>query len=222
MKEQYFSDENLAQVTQSLLQSACDKSHQRNLFLKPEKSALIVLDMQNYFLEPSSHAFIPSAPAIIGNIQKLVEIFISKSRPVIFTRHVNSGEDAGMMKKWWKDLLLISDPASEIIPQLIEYDADVIVKTQYDAFYNTELEEMLRNNGVEHIVICGVMTHLCCESTARSAFVRGFMVHFPLDGTATYNREFHLSTIRNLSHGFASILTVQDVMNQMVRDAEDN
>jgi bifunctional isochorismate lyase/aryl carrier protein len=56
------------------------------------------------------------------------------------------------------------------------------------------------------------MTHLCCETTARAAFTRGFQVFFPIDGSATYTREFHLATLRNLGHGFASLVTVQSLM----------
>ena len=56
------------------------------------------------------------------------------------------------------------------------------------------------------MVVSGVMTHLCCETTARSAFVRGFEVFFLIDGTATYNKEHHLATLLNLSHGFANLV----------------
>jgi len=47
------------------------------------------------------------------------------------------------------------------------------------------------------------MTHLCCESSARSAFMRGFEVLFTIDGTATYREDFHRAAILNLAHGFA-------------------
>jgi isochorismate hydrolase len=56
------------------------------------------------------------------------------------------------------------------------------------------------------------MTHLCCETSARSAFMRGFEVFFPIDGTATYNRDFHLATLRNLAHGFATMTTVRELL----------
>ena len=68
-----------------------------------------------------------------------------------------------------------------------------------------------RGQQVTDVVITGVMTHLCCETTARSAFVRGYRVWFPVDGTATFNLDFHLGTLRALAHGFASIPLVRDV-----------
>ncbi|MCP4152595.1 MAG: isochorismatase family protein, partial [bacterium] len=68
---------------------------------------------------------------------------------------------------------------------------------------------------ITRVIITGVMTHLCCETTARSAFVRNFEVYFTIDATATYNREFHKSTLLNLSHGFASPVLTSDILNLM-------
>ena len=87
----------------------------------------------------------------------------------------------------------------------------VIRKTQYDAFYRSGLEKALREKGIKRIVIAGVMTHICCETTARSAFVRGYEVIFPVDSTATYNIDFHKATFLNLSHGVVTPLLVEDL-----------
>ena len=64
-------------------------------------------------------------------------------------------------------------------------------------------------------MIAGVLTHLCCETTARSAFVRGFKVFFTVDGTATYYEDFHRATLLNLSHGFAVPVLVDDIRKKM-------
>lgn len=103
------------------------------------------------------------------------------------------------------------DPKSALIPELDIPSAVLLNKTQYDAFYETDLNEILARNHISQVVITGVMTHLCCETTARSAFVRGFNVFLPVDATATYNREFHQSSLQNLSHGFAVPLLTEDV-----------
>jgi isochorismate hydrolase len=70
----------------------------------------------------------------------------------------------------------------------------------------------MRQSRVSQVVICGVMTHLCCESTARSAFMHGFEVFFPVDGSATYNQAYHQATLLNLSHGFATLTTVAEIL----------
>lgn len=200
--------------------------------------------MQRYFLEAESHAFVPSAPAIVPGIQRLVQGYSDCSLPVFFTRHVNTLEDAGLMSSWWRELITTDNPLHGIIDDLIPPTPGdqqskfnnrqstiidpqsasrnpespiVIQKTQYDAFYRTGLEAALRERGVRQVVVCGVMTHLCCETTARSAFVRGFEVFFTVDGTATYNERFHLGTLINLSHGFAAPVLVAEVLSALER-----
>ncbi|MCK4236598.1 MAG: isochorismatase family protein, partial [Candidatus Krumholzibacteria bacterium] len=101
---------------------------------------------------------------------------------------------------------------NEIIAELATSKATVIRKTQYDAFYGTSLDDVLKESGTRQLVITGVMTHLCCETTARTAFVRGFAVFFPVDGTATYNEDFHGAALLNLSHGFAVPVLVSDLL----------
>jgi len=181
----------------------------------PEKSALLILDMQKVFLSEKSHAFIPSSLALVMRIRKLAEIFQEIRLPIILTRHVNSEENAGLMMQWWKNLIREEDEFSEIIPELNIPSAVLIQKTQYDGFYQTVLEKVLREKNVCQVVIAGVMTHLCCETTARSAFIRGFQVFFPIDGTATYSEDLHLSTLINLSHGFAVPVLMEELQSTL-------
>jgi bifunctional isochorismate lyase / aryl carrier protein len=125
---------------------------------------------------------------------------------VINTRHGNTPADAGMMAAWWGRVLEAGSPAAEIDPRIAAAGMHVLAKTQYDAFHATDLESQLRDAAVSQVVVTGVMTHLCCETTARSAFVRGFGVFFPVDATATYNRELHMASLHNLGHGFAELV----------------
>ena len=97
----------------------------------------------------------------------------------------------------------------------------VLRKSQYDAFYQTALENSLQKKGVSQVVITGVMTHLCCETTARSAFVRGFEVFFIVDGTATYNEDHHMATLRNLSHGFATLMLAEEVQEMLHKQVQN-
>ncbi|KAM0923587.1 hypothetical protein ACQ4PT_005428 [Festuca glaucescens] len=70
----------------------------------------------------------------------------------------------------------------------------------------TGLEETLRGMGVDEVIVAGVMTNLCCETTARDAFVRGFRVFFSADATATASRDLHEATLVNMAYGFAYIV----------------
>jgi isochorismate hydrolase len=210
MKERYFTPESLEQKSIELQGKLAGREHAARF--EPDRSALLVLDMQRYFLEAASHAYVPSAEAIVPSICKLAQAYAARGLPVIYTQHLNTPQNAGSMARWWGELLTAENPLSAIAPAFDPSIGTLIQKSQYDAFYNTPLENLLQQRDVTQLVISGVMTHLCCETTARSAFVRGFDVFFLIDGTATYAEEFHLSTLRNLSHGFAVPMRTEDIL----------
>lgn len=217
MKEPYFTTETIAQRAREMLELVRSLRERHPFDFRPERAALLVLDMQRYFLEEASHASIPSARAVLPKIEELIVAFAKRGRPVILTRHINTKEDAGQMGKWWRELIREEDPLSELIPGLFPGNGLIIEKGQYDAFYKTPLEELLRGEGVEQLAISGVMTHLCCETTARAAFVRGFKVFFVIDGTATYNADFHRATLLNLAHGFAHPVLAEELIAALGR-----
>lgn len=216
MKEKYFTPVNIKEKAQSISDKLKKYSGNKDSGFKPEKSALLILDMQDYFLDKNSHAYIPSAEAIISNIQNLRNVFLKNNQPVIFTQHINTEENAGCLLLRWKDIIRKENDLSEITPKFDRQGALIIQKTQYDAFHETNLENFLKEKNISQIVITGVMTHLCCETTARSAFVKGFFVFLPIDGTATYNEDFHRSTFINLSHGFTAPILCEEIEKKFV------
>lgn len=203
-RESYFRPETIRAKSRAMLDSlASFRARHADIVFRPDRAVLLVLDMQDYFLRAGSHAFIPSALAILPNIQMLINSFNAAERPVIFTQHINTEANAGMMSRWWRDVIRAESPDSAITTSLDTSSGILLQKSQYDAFHQTDLEAILRGRGVEQVVVTGVMTHLCCETTARSAFVRGFEVFFCVDGTATYTEEVHRASLLNLAHGFA-------------------
>lgn len=215
MKTHYFSPGTIATKSKEFLDALPAKRRLNSSGFNPDRAALIILDMQKYFLDASSHAFVPSAPAILPGIRRLVEAFRKRNQPVVLTRHLNTAKNSGEMADWWADLIRENDPASEIIPELEKFGTLRIKKSQYDAFHKTALEEQLKSLGISQVLISGVLTHLCCETTARGAFMRGFKVFFVVDGTATYYEDFHRATLLNLSHGFAVPVLGEDIQHAM-------
>ena len=210
-KIKYFTDNSISREAETIYQNLDDQFDLHKDQLIPQKSALLILDMQEFFLNENSHAFIPSAQAIIKSINSLVELFINNNLPIIITKHINTKENAKQMDYWWRDFLTEDSEFSQLITEFKIPQAELIIKSQYDAFYDSNLDEILQKNKIEQVIITGVMTHLCCETTARSAFVNGYNVFFPIDGTATYNEEFHLATLTNLAHGFANITLTKNL-----------
>jgi len=107
---------------------------------------------------------------------------------------------------------------AEIHPGLAPLSEEkVVYKHRYSAFYNTDLETALRCLEVTDLIITGVMTNLCCESTARDAFFRDYRVFFPLDATGAANEELHLATLKNLAYGFAFVTTTDEILGGLFR-----
>ncbi|UCD92011.1 MAG: isochorismatase family protein [Methanobacteriota archaeon] len=177
-------------------------------------SALLVIDMQDFFLSEESHAFVPSSKFIVPNVQALIEAYKKEGLPVVFSRHAHKGpEDLGMMGKWWSDPMMDDDPFTKISDSMNVGDSDILVrKTRYSMFHGTKLADMLRDKGVKKVVITGVTTHLCCESTARAAFMLDFEVYSVIDGTATWEDDMHLASLRTSSHGFSVPVTTKEVL----------
>lgn len=215
MKEKYFSDDNIGQESQEMIEEVKYYSGIRMYKADVEHMALLVVDMQNYFLNDTEHAFIPSAPVVMPNILKIMKVCKGLGIPMILTRHLNSKDDAGLMGIRWHEVIKEEDPRSEIHEDIAKAGGKVLNKSQFDAFYNTDLEQQLRDAGVKQIIMTGVMTNLCCETTARSAFVKGFEVIMPVDATAAYNYEFHLATFLNMAYMFSRPLTSKALIELM-------
>jgi len=212
MKERYFTPESIHTLSSRWLKAYARPKRLKSQPFDINRAALLVLDMQEYFLNPESHAYIPSAKAILPGINQAISYFRTNHRPIIATKHVNSINDAGMMASWWSEIMTENHLMIGLHPDLDLKEEEIIQKKQYDAFYQSELTTFLDSSQIDQLVISGVMTHLCCETTARTAFVQGYEVYFLVDGTATYNQKFHMATLQNLAHGFAVLTSVEDLV----------
>jgi isochorismate hydrolase len=217
LKERYFTPETIEAKAKAMRQAAMGRRSGGRFRFAPQRSALLVLDMQAYFLEATSHAHVPCANTILPGLGQLAKAYAARGLPVIYTRHVNTEENAGLMSRWWSELIRDENPLSKISAELDLSRGIILEKSQYDAFYRTDLDERLRHMGVKQVVIGGVMTHLCCETTARAAFGRGFEVLFLVDGAATYTEAFHQASLLNLAHGFAELWLVAEILEDLAK-----
>ena len=213
----YVTENSLAQKTESWLASIAPYNR-RDLRLIADKAALLVVDMQNYFLHESGHAFLGGGKAVVPTVGRVIDGFREAGRPILYTRHVHNpdGSDAGIMGWWWRDMIVEGTTDSEILESLAPRPEDrVICKHRYSAFYETDLDSELRNRGIEDIVIAGVMTNLCCESTARDGFYRDYRMFVLADGTGTVTEEMHLASLMNLAYGFAQVSAAGEIISQL-------
>ncbi|MCX6641217.1 MAG: cysteine hydrolase [bacterium] len=213
----YVTPETLPTLTQIWLEKI-EQFNQQAMVLNPSQSALLVIDMQPFFLDPQSPTFACGGLAILPNVKELLTTFRRLNRPVIFTRHVHHPAklDAGIMEWWWEGMCTEGSPESEIHPELAPLPQEkVIFKHRYSAFYNTDLETVLRCLKISDLVITGVLTNLCCESTARDAYFRDYRVFFPADGSGSINEEMHLASLLNIAFGFAKVTSCEEILHQL-------
>ena len=213
----YVTPQTLAGKTEEWLEKIAP-FNQHTLQLNREKSALLIVDMQEFFLAPQSPTFTCGGLAILPVIKRLAGAFRANNRPIIYTKHVHHPDhlDSGIMGWWWEGMCIEGSPKSEIHPEIAPLPVDkVILKHRYSAFYNTDLETILRCLKVEDLVISGIMTNMCCESTTRDAYYRDYRVFFLADGTGSINEEMHLASLLNLAFGFAYVTTADRIIREL-------
>ncbi|OGP74222.1 MAG: hypothetical protein A2V86_13915 [Deltaproteobacteria bacterium RBG_16_49_23] len=188
---------------------------ERKAVVNPGRACLLVIDMQNYFKKIT--------PPVLGNILKVIRSCHQKEIPIIFTRHGHKDsaqEEGGELKEWWGQVILQGSEDWKFIPEIpIDSKDTILPKKHYSAFLETDLTRILQSKKVRDVIISGVMTNLCCETTARDAFMRGYRIFFLIDGTATGKSDHHLSTLKNLGFGFAYLLTTDELIQMLKKRA---
>ncbi|MCF2144728.1 MAG: cysteine hydrolase [Candidatus Heimdallarchaeota archaeon] len=220
-RENYFTAKNKTEkVAEWLTLLSGYYSSKRKLPFEPEKAALLIIDMQEFFTAANAPAFLPAAETIIPEIRRLKEYFLKHHRPVILTKFYlkrEQQEPPNIMIKWWGKTLFEDNPFVEIDPRIADEKALTLYKPMYDAFYQTTLENILKENNIRQVILTGVATHLCVETTARSAFVRNFTVFLPVDAIASYTEEMHLNTLKAAAHGFGIPVSTNDLVEKSVK-----
>jgi len=163
--------------------------------IAPHQTAFLVMDMQYDFLEPTSPLRVPEGLDLIDGLRELIDICRAKGIEVIFTASVYApgDEDLGRMGQLFPglkgaDTLRKGSQGAQIHERLAPRPEELTVeKPRYSAFFRTGLDDYLRGRGIDTLIIGGVCTNVCCESTARDALFRDYRVFFLADGTATYD-----------------------------------
>jgi len=190
-----------------------------HLVLEPDRCALLVVDMLHYFAAPEGRAYLPAAEVIVKNVKSLLQAWRARSGTVVFTRHCHeSDRDLGMLGRFFSDHIRCGFPEAEIIPELTpEPHEPIFRKTTYDAFHGTDLEDYLRDRDVSQVLVAGVLTHMCCETTARAAFVRGFEVFVPVDATASSCELLHRNSLLSMADSVAVLYSCAEVVTSCGR-----
>jgi nicotinamidase-related amidase len=146
----------------------------------PERTAVIVVDMQKGFCHPDGSLHAPGSENAIEPIAAFLDDAREAGASVIFTRDVHPSEQFEGTHYYdefdrWGEHLLEGSWETDIVEGLVVEESDhVVTKHTYDAFYETELEGWLRAHGIEDLLICGTLANVCVLHTASSAGLRDF------------------------------------------------
>lgn len=190
--------------------------------------ALVVVDMQNLFVETGQPLAIPRALAIVPTINGLVSAVRACSGAIIWTRH--TFDPAYAPPPWFEALvgpeataaLQLLRPGSrphEIFGALRRQPEDLVIdKHRMSAFVSRDsnLDAVLRVRGIDTLIVAGTVTNFCCQGTARDAMMRDYRVLFTTDGTAARNDEDQQATLVDLQRmGFFDLRTASALSDEL-------
>jgi len=194
------------------------------------RTALIVVDMQNYFVAEGRHAEIPAARGIVPNINRLARSLRAAGGTVVWIQTSAAGalETWGNHHKYMltpertKTRLAHLDETAEgfaLYPKLEALPTDLrIKKVKFSAFISgsSDIDAKLRGRGIESLLIAGTLTNVCCESTARDAMMLDYRVIMASDCNATLSDEAHAAALNNFIVYFGDVMTADDAIARLV------
>lgn len=198
----------------------------------PAHTALIVIDVQNDFCAPGG--MMDKEGLDLGPVQvmaaqmpKLIGGARAAGALVVFVRNIYSSEDNLYLSDSWLEQASRRRKGSyteRAVCAAGSWEGDffegvqplpqepIVTKHRYSAFYNTDLDTILRSHGIRTIVLAGVATNVCVETTAREGFVRDYYIVFLEDGTATYSDAEQAATLRTIDKYFGEVSPIAAVL----------
>jgi nicotinamidase-related amidase len=172
----------------------------------PARTALVVVDMQNDFVREGGSLRVPDAEATIPAIRTLLELARGSGMKVVFTQDTHTDGDP----EWaiWPKHAREGSWGWEIVDALAPHqDETVIRKVRYDGFYGTSLDHLLRQWGVDTLVLCGTVANICVHYTAASAALRWYSVIVVKDAVSALDPFDLESSLRQTAFLFAGRVT---------------
>jgi nicotinamidase-related amidase len=197
--------------------------------LDPARTAMIVVDMQNDFVADGAPLQSKQANAMVGELAETLDFCRAHGIKVVYTTHVHrdDGSDMGMYDDLYPPIaeraaLIDGTEGVQIYPGLAPAPGEhVIKKHRYSGFFATDLDLILREWGVDTVVITGTTTENCCHATARDAMFHNYRVAFLSDATGTFDYpdlgygalsadEVHRATLAILAFSTAHVMTAAE------------
>ena len=199
--------------------------------VQPAHSAVLIVDVQNDFCAEggamhSEGRDLALVQAMVPRLARLVEAARVARVPCVWIRNVYNTDPNWYLSEVWLEQasrrrrgLYVERPVCEsgawngdfygVTPRL---DEVIVTKHRYGAFESSDLDLVLRSRGIRTVIMTGVATNVCVETTARQAFLRDYYVVFTRDCTATYSEAEHEATLGNIDQFFGQVARSDEVI----------
>jgi ureidoacrylate peracid hydrolase len=195
--------------------------------LDMRRTAHVVVDLQNAFMEPGAPVEVPTAREIVPNVNAISTAVRDRGGQNIFLRMTVDEESRSSWSTFFRYLNKpdVAEATARALtrgahhwllwPELEITDRDLTVdKTRFGAFVPgaSRLHEILQHRGIDTLIITGTLTNCCCESTARDAMQMNYKILFVADATATFTDAEHNATLENIASLFGDVMTTQELL----------
>lgn len=193
------------------------------------RTAVVMVDMQNMYLEQDRRDLYGWPPIwefdrVVAECAALLVEARAQGVPVIYTRQVSRPDGADMTPSMRRLLATLPDVsaavdtrpegwASEILDAVAPQDGDIVIqKLRWDAFFGTELDNILRNLGAQRLVVAGLQTNVCVETTSRTALMKNYDVAVPEDAVSTDGHALHVNGLDALRVLYAEVAPWRELL----------
>jgi ureidoacrylate peracid hydrolase len=195
------------------------------LALDPRRTAVLVVDMQNAFLDGSGSLARMGVPVgrtrlVVPHVQRVLASARAAKLPVVHLCFVLRKDlsDLGVLGKRFPPLRELGHCAegswdADFYPGMEPAAGEYVVpKSRFSGFFGTSLDTILRCRAIDTLVVTGVATNVCVESTVRDAFARDYRLVVPREATGSYTEEMEAASLSTLAFAFATVVSVDDVV----------
>ena len=197
--------------------------------LDPADTALVVVDMQNFYMKEGASSYCSHAQAIVPNVNRLVDAVRRFGCPVVWLRNVTTAKST---KSWSRHYDRMTQARIDIRKRELAKDGEgfkfwhemdvretdrKVEKTRYSAFIPgaSNLENILGEYSADTLIVCGVATDVCVESTARDAMMMNYRTIIVEDACAANSIKAHEVSLNSLYLNFGDVQTTDQIINVM-------